>query len=636
MGFKYLSNTPLDTAKKEYIDLLIKNGLSSKSETIEVRNSLGRITSMPVYANICSPHYNASAMDGIAVKAKSTFGATETTPITLDESQFKMVDTGDIMPEDYDAVIMIEDVVELDENTVKIHQAASPWQHIRQIGEDICAGEMILSSYSEISPSAIGAMLASALLDVTVIKKPLVGIIPTGDEIVSPSANPQSGSIIEFNSSVFSAMFKRWNVETKTFSICKDEFNTIKSRVEEALEICDIVIINAGSSAGREDYTCDVIKSIGEVLYHGIAIKPGKPTILGFKGSKPIIGVPGYPVSGIIVIEQLLLPIIEAYYGIGQIEKYEYKNATLSQGLMSGLKYQEFIRLRMGYVNDKYIVTPLNRGAGVISSFMKAEAILEVAQGVEGYNIGDEVSVRLLQPLSRIKNSLLVMGSHDPALDEIGDLLHKSDNKLYMSSSHVGSMGAIMAVKRKEAHMGAIHLLDEHDGSYNISYVRKYFPDTGVYLLQCLGREQGLMVAKNNPKKIFSIGDLYKENISYINRQKGSGTRILFEYLNKKENLDPSEIYGYEREEFTHTSVAANIAYNSADVGLGIYSAAKMFDLDFIPICTERYDLLIAGYAWDTPMVKALLEILKSDAFKERIEAMGGYTLEEPGRVYKI
>ncbi len=641
MSFQFLTNIPLEQAKKEYLQCMLDQGLGAQEETIAVMNACGRVNARPVYANICAPHYNASAMDGIAVHAKDTFGATETTPVILKASQYLMLDTGDPIPDTYDAVIMIEDIVHLDnkehteEGLIKIHAAATPFQHIRQIGEDICLGEMILPSYTTITPAAIGSMLAGGVLEVPVLKKPVIGIIPTGDEIVPPSQNPGPGDIIEFNSSIFSAMLQKWGAETKVYPICKDTFANIKKTTEQALEECDMVLINAGSSAGREDLTVQVVREIGSVLHHGIAIKPGKPAILGYKGPKVILGVPGYPVSGIIVIEELLKPLIEAFTK-KNFPKAHSQEATLSRPVVSGVKYQEFIRVRMGYVEGRYIATPLSRGSGVVSSFMKADGILDIPQGVEGYSAGDEIRVNLLQSTHKIKNSLVSIGSHDPLLDELSDMLHLHNEELHMVSSHTGSMGGIMAVKRREAHLAGVHLLDEEDGSYNISYIKKHFPQGGVRLIEVTGREQGFMVAKGNPKNIHSIHDLYKDNIRFVNRQKGSGTRVLFDYVNKQENLDPTSIYGYGREEFTHTSIAAQISLDSADVGMGIYSAAHMFGLDFIPVCTERYDFLIPDYAYETPMVQNVLKILKGNTFKEKLLSMGGYVLENPGKEYTL
>ena len=632
MSFEYLTNIQLEKAVADYISSLENSGFACKTETIPVASSCGRITADAVRAHICAPHYSASAMDGVAVNARSTFGATDTTPVTLKPDQYIVVDTGDPVPEGCDAVIMVEDIVKSDDGSITIHSPAAPWQHIRQIGEDICAGEMILISHEEITPAAIGSMIAGGIMEVEVIKKPVVGIIPTGDEIVKPTCNPKPGEILEFNSSIFSSMLEGYGCSCVVYPIVKDKFDEISAVLEKASCECDIVIINAGSSAGRDDYSTTAIKQMGEVVYHGIAIKPGKPAILGHKGEKPILGVPGYPVSGIIVIEQILKPVIEEWYGTILAGRTTAR-AILARPVVSSLKYKEFVRCRLGYVNDKLIASPLNRGAGVVSSFMKADGMLVVDQNSEGFAAGDKVTVELMSSLYKLKNTIVAIGSHDPLLDELGDIIHQINPKLHLSSAHVGSMGGIMAIKRGEAHVAGCHLLDTVNGEYNLSYMRKYFPDRNVKLVRCVGRQQGLMIKKGNPLGIQSIVDITKENISYVNRQKGSGTRILLDYLLEKEGIKSSDIYGYEREEMTHTSVAAQIAMGSADVGLGIYSACQLYDLDFIPICIEEYDLIIPDYAYETEIVSSLLEALKSDVFRERLNRIGGYTLTDPGEI---
>lgn len=632
MAFQYLNNIPLEQAKTEYISKLTELGMKPRCETLPVTKACGRITAEPVYAKICSPHYHACAMDGIAINARVSFGATETTPVCLSAEQYIVVDTGDPLPEDCDAVIMIEDVVKNDDGSVKLYAPAAPWQHIRQIGEDICAGEMILPEGVEISPAAIGSMIAGGCLEINVIKKPLVAIIPTGDEVVPPTTDPKPGDILEFNSSIFSAMVEKWGGEAKVYPIVPDKPEALKATLSDAIESCDAVLLNAGSSAGRDDYSVRIIAELGEVLYHGIAIKPGKPAILGYSGGKAILGVPGYPVSGIIVIEELFKPVLELLCGVTN-GSYEYAKAVLSRPVVSGLKYKEFVRVRMGCVNGKFIASPLNRGAGVVSSFMKADGILEIPQGCEGISAGETVSIRLLRPKAELENSVVVIGSHDPLLDELGNMLHNINKQLFMSSSHVGSMGGIMAVRRGEAHAAGCHLLCEEDGSYNSAYIRKYFPNGKVRLVECVGRTQGIMVQKGNPLGIKSFDDLFSGKLRYVNRQKGSGTRILLDYLCKSKGYCPESLYGYDREEFTHTAVAAQIAADSADAGLGIYSAAKMYNLDFVPVCTEQYDLLIPDYAWELPAIQELIAVLKSDEFKARLLDMGGYTVENPGEV---
>ena len=632
MAFDYLTSTPLNEAITGYKAVLNENGFAPRTETVPVQEAAFRITAEPVYAGICAPHYPASAMDGIAVPAGLTYNATETTPMTLRNDQFVTVDTGDPIPEGCDAVIMIEDVVRDTPDTVKIYKSVAPWQNIRQIGEDICAGEMILGSFMEITPAAVGAMIAGGITQVKVLKAPLVGFIPTGDEIVPPTTDPAPGDILEFNSSIFSAMLKEWHCKTRIYPIVPDVKEEIRATLKVALRECDFVLLGAGSSAGRDDYSTEMIAEAGAVYCHGIAIKPGKPAILGYHGKQPIVGIPGYPVSGIIVLKEIVKPLVDMWFRAPLLSKQTCR-ATLTKPLVTSLKYEEFVRVRMGEVDGKIMASPLSRGSGVVSSFMKADGIVRVPQDLEGYVAGDEVEVDLLRPLSQIEQTLVAIGSHDPLLDEVADLLHTRYPSLFMMSSHVGSMGGLMAIKRGETHIAGTHLLDERDGSYNVSFIRKRFPKGGVKLVECVNRVQGLMLAKGNPLNILSVSDLTKKGLRYVNRQKGSGTRILIDYLTKKEGIDTSTIYGYDREEFTHTSVAAQIASGTADAGMGILSAAKLYDLDFVPVCMEQYDLLIPDTAFNTPMVRCLLEVLQSKEFAARLDALGGYELDHPGRM---
>jgi len=631
MAFSYLTNKPLEEALSAYLKALCDNGMGPDSETVPVDEALGRITSAPVYAHICSPHYHACAMDGIALSAPLTFGAGETTPVMLGPEDYHWVDTGDPLPENCDTVVMVEDVVSEGRNVI-LYASSPPWRNIRQIGEDICAGDMLLTSFTKIGPAAMGSMMACGVMEVPVTRLPKVGIIPTGDEIIEPVSDPGEGEIIEFNSTIFSAMLNRVGAKAAVYPIVGDDPALITSALQEALAECDAVILCAGSSAGREDFAAQAIAEVGNIVCHGIAIKPGKPAILGHCGPKPVLGVPGYPVSGMIVIEQVLQPVI-AYLTGAAPDDSETASARLSRPVVSTLKYREFVRVSLGYVDGGFIATPLNRGAGSVSSFMKADGILEVPQDAEGFQADEEICVRLLRPLSEIKRSLVIIGSHDPLIDELSELMRREYKDSFVSSSHVGSMGGIMALKRKAAHVCGIHLLDEKTGSYNVTFVKEHFPKGGVVLVECVKRIQGLMVQKGNPKGIKTLADLQGGELKYVNRQKGSGTRILCDYLCAKGGIDKDSIYGYNNEEYTHTAVAALVGAGSADAGLGILSAAGMYDLDFIPICEEQYDFLVAESEFGSEKVERLLCTLKSPAFKNRLNELGGYTLENPGKV---
>ena len=622
MKHNYLSNAELLDAKNEYIRHLSQNGFIYKTENVKVQNASGRVLAKAVYAEICSPHYNASAMDGIAVKAEITYGASESNPVIITPGMYTVVDTGDPIPDGADSVIMVEDLTNVGEGRLSIISAVHPWQNVRQVGEDICMGDMIAPSFTVVTPSLCGAFLAGGITEIEVIKKPVFGIIPTGDEIVSPKKNPQKGEIIEFNSTIFSSMLSEWKAESKIYDIVKDKKELLKNAILKAKEECDAVLVLAGSSAGRDDYTSTIINDLGQVLFHGIAIKPGKPAVLGNIDNVPVIGIPGYPVSGIVVMEEFVKSLVELYYNRTVTSKSKI-TAKLGKRVVSSLKYREYVRVTLGKSDDGYVAVPLPRGACVITSFTKADGILTVPQNSEGFESGETVEIELLRDIQEIDNSLIVTGSHDPLIDEIADIMKIKGYPFRTASTHVGSMGAITAIKNKQAHLGCIHLLDTETGKYNESYINKYFPDGGVKLIKGVGRIQGLMVRKGNPLGIKSFSDITKGR--YVNRQAGAGTRILCDYLIAVNGMNKKEIDGYRNEEFTHTAVAALIAAGNADCGLGIYSAAKMYDLDFIELCIEEYDVLIDESVYESEPVQKFLEILRSDELKEKLTQMGGY-----------
>lgn len=630
MAFSYLDNMPVDKARELFINALKDAVKFPREETVKTVDADTRVTSRGIYAKICAPHYHASAMDGIAVKACDTFGAGETTPVVLDKEKYHWVDTGDPLPEEADAVIMIEDVVS-EGDKVKLFSPAAPWQHIRQIGEDLCAGDMILPSFTEITPEAQGVLLAGGVMEVDVVKKPVVGVIPTGDELVSPCENPKAGEIIEFNTTIFSSMLKRWGCEPKVWDIQPDVPEKITAALREAINECDAVLLSAGSSAGRDDYSVRCIGEVGKVLCHGVAMKPGKPVILAMAGKVPVMGVPGYPVSAVLALQEFFLPAVNWLCGKRE-QNFKFEDsAVLCRPVVSSLKYTELVRTRLGFVEGRLAAAPLQRGAGVVSSLVKADGIIKIDQNSEGCESGEEVPLRLLCERDELKNTLVVTGSHDPLIDEIADMAKRMNRSAKIASSHVGSTGGLLALKRHEAHLGGIHLLGE-DGTYNINALRSFFKGDEVILVKGVGRIQGLMTAHGNPLNIKGFSDVLK-GFRYVNRQGGSGTRILFDYLCKNAGISPQSVNGWNREEMTHTAVAAQIASGTGDLGLGIFSAAKLYNLDFIPVCTENYDFAVLKSAWELPQTQMFIEILRNEEFKERLEALGGYTWENTGEV---
>lgn len=629
----YLKTTPVQEAIDIYRSEVEKR-VELQYETIPVTESLNRITGKAVYAKYCSPLFNAAAMDGIAVNAAKTEGASEGTPVELVFGKdYQIIDTGDPIHEPYDAVIMAEDLLETeDENKVKIISPAVPWQHIRPVGEDIVAGEMILPGRHCIRPIDVGVLLSGGIVEIEVVKNPTVAIFPTGTEIIEPGTEPKDGDIIESNSRMFENMAKVQGAEAVRFETIPDDYERIREAVKEAAEKFDMVIINAGSSAGTEDYTVHVLRELGEVIIHGVSIKPGKPVILAFVNNKPVIGLPGYPVSAYIGFENFVSPVL-SYMG-GRVEKKNKKvEAVISRRLVSSLKHKEYVRVKVGCVGDKIVAAPLARGAGAAMSLVRADGFCVIPQNSEGCEAGEKLEVELYRELEEIKNTAVVIGSHDLILDVMADMMPNHFPGMYLSSTHVGSMGGLMALKRGEAHIAPIHMLNEETGVYNVSYIEKMFHEP-VALIKGVGRVQGIMVKKGNPLHISSVEDLKK--VRFVNRQRGAGTRMLLDFCLKERGIMPEEIRGYDREAATHMAVAALVAGESADAGLGIRSAALAMKLDFIEVGQEEYDFAVPEKYLELPYIRAFVQILKSEEFHKKLQELGGYTWERAGEIVTV
>lgn len=627
----YLSNVPLAEAQESFLE---KVSISRKIEKVRTEDALRRITASPVYAKRSMPAFRASAMDGIAVKSQKTYGADEQNPVILNIDQdFVQVDTGDPIANDFDAVIMIEDINWLNNNQVEIYAAASPWQYIRPVGEDVVAGEILVTAHHKLSPPDLGVLLAGGILEVDVFKKPDITVIPTGTELIKPNEEIKPGKIVDFNSTVLKAYLNEWGAEVERHSIVKDNKELIKNTVKDALKESDVIIVNAGSSAGTEDYTSEVIGELGEVYIHGVATKPGKPVILGEIDKKPVIGIPGYPVSAYLALEWFVKPLLEKYYGVGMSEKEEIE-ACLGKRVVSTMGKEEFVRMTVGKIDGKYVSNPLNRGAGVTMSLVKAHGILRIPANSLGYERSETVKLELIRRKKDLENTILITGSHDLTIDLLENQIRKTGQKYFISSSHVGSMGGLLAIQNKECHGAGMHLLDTESGEYNIPYIEKYLKNNpDLVLVNLVHRDQGLIVPKGNPKGIYSVEDIIKKEAMFINRQKGAGTRILFDNLLTENNIESTAIKGYNHEEFSHLGVAAAIKSGTVDVGAGIKSAAIVYGLDFIPLARERYDLLFHKSFLDSAAGYALLQIINSTDFQEQVHSLGGYGTEDTGKI---
>ncbi len=646
----YIHDLPFDKSKEIFQSIVKKSipSLLNRIEKISIDEfANGRVLAAPVWAKISSPHYHASAMDGFAIHAEDSKTARLTSPVVLKmKEQAIYVDTGDAMPKGFDAVIPIEFTEAIDKNgmicknkrapyAIRIRESVRGWQHVRVVGEDMVATQLVLPEFHRLQAHDLGALVASGNEHVTVFRRPVVSVIPTGDELVTIGTDLQDGDLLEFNSIVLAAKTNSLGGVGKREEIVKDDFNLIKEKVGEVAERSDLILLNAGSSAGAEDYSADVINTLGEVNVHGIAVRPGHPVILGSVCRKngdtvPIIGVPGYPVSSALTADTFLPIFMDIWFGQTP-HMLNFVDARLIRNVVSPAGDDDFVRVVLGNIRSETITLPLSRGAGVISSLVKADGLLKIEAGSQGVRAGEKVRVQLLRSREEIERTILSVGSHDITLDVLAQFLAKRKRRL--SAAHVGSMAGLVALSRGETHISQSHLYDTESGLYNVPFVEKFIKNEKVKLIEFVSREQGFLVPKGNPKRIIGFESLQDEGLRFVNRQRGAGTRVLFDTYLARYGIDAERILGYEDEEFSHLSVAVAIKSGRVDFGMGIAAAAYAMDLDFVPICEENYQLVIPTDLYESALLAPLLEILADKEFYKVLSQMSGYRVGNIGQI---
>ncbi len=630
----YLQDMPFDEAMEKFNAALDGVGARqpTSAETVPLAAAARRVTAGPVWARLSSPLYDSAAMDGVAVRSQDTVGATETSPVRLKVGeQAVWLDTGDPIPDGFDAVIMVEVVHEIDGTALELQSAVPPYQHIRALGEDIAATELLLPQGHSLRPQDLAACAAAGLDTVKVRRKPTVAVVPTGNELVPVGSSPGPSQIIESNGLMLAAMVEEWGASADCHRPVPDDRDRLKTAIADALEASDVVLVNAGSSAGSEDYTAAVVEELGDLLVHGIAVRPGHPVVLGVVRGKPLIGIPGYPVSAAITCEIIVRPLIERMLRLPPSSR-QIIEAIMSRKVSSPMGEDEYLRVRLGRVGGKMIATAIQRGAGVITSMVRADGFVKIPRFSEGLEAGGEVSVALIRPAHELERTILAVGSHELTLDLLASEVRRIDPDATLSSSNVGSLGGLLALGRGEAHVAGCHLLDENTGEYNVSFARAYVQGD-VVLVNLVHRVQGLIVPRDNPKGISTLADLAREDVTYVNRQRGSGTRVLLNHMLKIAGLDADRIRGYEREEYTHLAVAAAVSAGRADTGLGILSAAKATGLDFVPLQSERYDLVMPRGVYESDLLQPMLEVIRGREFRSQVETLGGYDVTNMGEI---
>ena len=597
---------------------------------IRVEDAAGRVTAGPVWATRSSPPFDAAGMDGIAVRAADTLGASETTPVWLEPDAYDVVDTGDPMPDGRDAVVMREHV-HYRGGAAELRAAVPPYQHVRSIGEDISAAELLLPEGHRLRAVDLAAAVAAGATHLSVRRAPVVVILPTGDE-VRPIGTPTGrGEILDTNSLMLATQAREAGCEAHCLPIEPDDPAGLAGAVRGAVSGCDLLIIVAGSSAGRDDYTASIVAQLGTLAVHGVAVRPGHPVVLGVVEGTPVLGAPGYPVSAALTFDIFAAPLLAELEG-SMPRRRPRARARLARKLASPLGMDDWVRVRLGMVGGAMVATPLPRGAGVLTSLVRADGLLVVPAGLEGHHPGEEVDVELLRGLDEISGTIVAIGSHDLVLDLAASALRADDPRVTLASSNVGSLGGLVALRDGLCHIAGSHLLDPATGEYTLPYLDRILAGQDVSVVRLVHRDQGLMVAAGNPLGLKGIDDLTRPGVRYVNRQRGAGTRVLLDHELRMRGISPDAIDGYPREEPTHLAVAAAVAAGRADAGLGITAAARAFRLDFLPVTREPYDLVVGARDADSPRLAPLWALLESGRFRAAVQDLGGYGTEEMGR----
>src|SRR3954453_12948543 len=595
-----------------------------------LHEAVGRDTAEPVWATRSSPSYDASAMDGIAVRAADTIGASESTPGLIAAGDYVVVDTGDPLPEGCDAVVMREHV-HYDAGRAELRGAIAPYQPVRSIGEDVSAGELLLPVGPRLRAVDVAAAAAAGATGLVVRRAPVVAVLATGDEIRPVGTEPAPGVILDTNSLMLVAQAEAAGCDAWRSDIVPDDPEAIAAAVREATARADLVIVVAGSSAGRDDHTAAIVERLGTLAVHGVAVRPGHPVVLGALHATPVLGAPGYPVSASLTFDIFATPLLAALEGATPPERPRAQ-ARLARKYASSMGMDDWVRVRLGRVGGELVATPLPRGAGVLTSLVRADGLLVVPAGLEGHHAGESVEVTLLRGVGAIDRTIVAVGSHDLVLDLAASELRAVDPGVTLASSNVGSLGGLAALRGGACPVAGSHLLDPAGGAYTLPYVDRVLAGRDVAVVRLVHREQGLIVAPGNPLGLTGIDDLARDGLRYVNRQRGAGTRVLLDHELGRRGIAPDAIPGYARQEPPPRAVAAAVAAGRADAGLGVKAAARAFELDFVPVTREPYALVLDTATLEDPVTAPLWALLEDPAFRAAVEELGGYGTDEMGR----
>lgn len=633
-GIVDIQGVPLDEALEKWQSELEFLGLPTlkPAQEIDVRDSLGRVTALPVVARLSSPHYYAAAIDGVAVRSVTTFNAAPDAPARFQTGvDAFFVDTGSPLPDGFDAVLPLAEVTFTSTESFDVVKPAAPWRNVRPAGEDMAAKEIILSQHHRIRPLDIGAMLAGGVSKVQVREMPRIGILPLGTNLVNPGCSPQVGQMIEYNSYILGSYVQDMKAEAALMDILPEKGEALRERLTEICRDYDAIIVIGGPQYGTS-LIAQVLREMGELVIFGIHVKPGQSICLGVAEDRPVIGLPSYTVSSYLGFELFVRPLAARMMGMASPQKLKVR-ATLARDIESLRGVEEYLRVNLGRPDVRAIAVPISRGAAMLMNLVRADGFLRVPEETTHIAGGTSLDIELIDPSTSFEHNIIVMGTHDLSFDILKNELMWRHPELRLISSNVGSRAGIKALQLGFAHLAGIHMLDEKTGEYNIPYIESHLEDFPAVLVNFFRRDMGLLVKAGNPLGIKSIADLTREDVRFINRHQGSGTRVLIDFMLRREGISAESIQGYDKEAFTHMSLAHAVASDGADTGFGILTAAKALALEMIPLYHERFDLLIPKKHYNSYPIQSLLKVLRSHELRREMNSLGGYDVSDAGSV---
>jgi putative molybdopterin biosynthesis protein len=608
------------------------------AETVPLSQALGRVLARAVIADVDVPGFDRASVDGFAVRADDTVGATERTPkalalngeiltpgtvpqLTVARGSATLIATGGMVPRGADAVIMVEhtETRDYDDATViEVRRAAAAGQFIAFAGCDLARGETVLRAGQILTSREIGMLAAVGCAAVEVWRRPRVAIISTGDEIVAPGEAIRPGAVYDSNAAILTAAVEEAGGSAEPLGIGPDDEIVLSRLVDEGLATCDMVILSGGTSKGAGDLCYRAISSLNDpgIVVHGVALKPGKPLCLAVTGGKPIVILPGFPTSAIFTFHEFVAPVIRAFAGL-PAEQAERLPAALPMRIASERGRTEYLMVSLvrGDGEGPLAAYPNSKGSGAVTAFSQADGFIAIGQHVESVSAGTPVEVQLIGRAHLA--DLVIIGSHCVGLDVLIGRLQSEG--ISVKALHVGSTGGLAAAKRGQCDIAAIHLMDPETGEYNRPFVTPR-----LELVPGYRRLQGIVYRKGDPRfEGRSIEDAIGGAIAgpdclMVNRNAGSGTRILTDRL-----LGGAKPTGYWSQPKSHNAVGVAVAQNRADWGIAIETIAQQYGLGFIPAQDEHYDFIVPKARLARPAVQRFRAVLEDPVTRDALTALG-------------